>query len=85
MTPEDVFEASEAIEIVLDAVKTEDDLILLETVRNILASRFAVCSPGESASLSKQLLAVNDQIKRIRAERDEENDDLSEFEEQFDF
>lgn len=82
MTPEDAYEA---VQIVLGAVETEDDLILLETVRKVLASRFAVCSPGESASLSKQLLAVNDQIKRIRAERDEENDDLSEFEEQFDF
>lgn len=76
-------ESKESIQYVLGAVETEDDLILLETVRNVLASRFAVCSPGESASLSKQLLAVNDQIKRIRAEREEAHDDLSDFEEEF--
>lgn len=63
---------------VLAAVHSEDRLKLLTVVRTILAGRFAVNAPGDSSSsLSKQLLAVDAEIRKLREA--EMEDDLAEF------
>ena len=65
------------------ATEDGDELAFLEAMRDTLIDRFENATPGESAGLSKQILAVCADIKKIYESRAQGTDELSKLEELF--
>lgn len=61
----------------------DDYLTFLIAMRDALVERFGSCSPGESAGLSRQIMSVSDKIQQIRDDIEKDNDEMSDFETQF--